>query len=289
MFVLNDLLTREGLDPTETAVMLHTPKEARFARVLPWIARVRPDLLEAYQSTHAGPASATLRRRRQVVVFVGLGDGTLALAGVWRVMGERSRPWAEILAEPGIATLREEYGIGTLYDLASAGRAWFDLQRTEHLAPVVGRLRIAPRLTRAYVRRAETFPGDILSIERESLLDAAAPDWRRMILTAPELRVLPESWAVRLREWRGIYLIVDEVDGARYVGAAWGEENLLGRWRAHVAGTTGVTVELARRATAGLRFSILERVSPDMPAEEVIALEQSWMDRLHSRRFGLNT
>ena len=35
-------------------------------------------------------------------------------------------------------------------------------------------------------------------------------------------------------------------------------------------------------------FSILERTSPDMPAEEVVALEASWKERLHTRVTGLN-
>lgn len=37
-----------------------------------------------------------------------------------------------------------------------------------------------------------------------------------------------------------------------------------------------------------LRFSILQRTSPDLEASEVIALEASWKARLHTREFGLN-
>jgi len=102
------------------------------------------------------------------------------------------------------------------------------------------------------------------------------------------LNRLPQNWAARLREWRGVYLITDETDGARYVGSAYGQENLLGRWQAHVARDRGVTRDLARRDPVNFRFSILERVSPDMAADEVIALEHDWMDRLHTRRYGLN-
>lgn len=80
----------------------------------------------------------------------------------------------------------------------------------------------------------------------------------------------------------------DRSDGARYVGSAYGETNLLGRWQAHVAGDAGVTVELARRDPAGFDFSILERVSPDMEIGDITIREQGWMTRLHTKVDGLN-
>jgi len=105
---------------------------------------------------------------------------------------------------------------------------------------------------------------------------------------ALKLNRLLQNWAARLREWRGVYLITDETDGARYVGSAHGQDNLLGRWQAHVARDRGITRELARWDPANFRFSILERVSPAMAADEVITLEHDWMNRLHTRRHGLN-
>jgi len=81
---------------------------------------------------------------------------------------------------------------------------------------------------------------------------------------------------------------VDEVDGACYVGSAYGTENLLGRCRSHVAGEQGVTRELAHRDPATFRFSILERANPDATPAEVIRLERTWMDRLDTIRYGLN-
>ncbi len=96
------------------------------------------------------------------------------------------------------------------------------------------------------------------------------------------------GWAARLREWRGIDLVLDRADGARYAGSAYGETNRLGRWLAHVVRDAGVTVQLAARDPARFAFSILERLSPDMEARDVIAREPSWMARLHTRAFGLN-
>ena len=103
------------------------------------------------------------------------------------------------------------------------------------------------------------------------------------------LRAFPAGWRQTLSQWRGIYLITDATDGARYVGSAYGVENLLGRWQAHVAREVGVTAQLRHRDPVNFSFSILERVSPDMPTADVIALEQTWMTRLHTRTHGLNT
>ena len=37
-----------------------------------------------------------------------------------------------------------------------------------------------------------------------------------------------------------------------------------------------------------LRFSILQRTSPDLEPDGIIQLEASWKKRLHTREFGLN-
>ena len=75
---------------------------------------------------------------------------------------------------------------------------------------------------------------------------------------------------------------------AGYVGSAYGAENILGRWRSYAKTGHGGNRSLRASAPADLRFSILQRTSPDLEASDVIALEASWKDRLHTRQFGLN-
>ena len=78
-----------------------------------------------------------------------------------------------------------------------------------------------------------------------------------------------------LSQWRGIYFIFDQSDGKGYVGSAYGTENILGRWLSYAAGGHGGNKELRKRNPAGFRFSILQRVSPDMEPTEIIRLESS--------------
>jgi hypothetical protein len=51
----------------------------------------------------------------------------------------------------------------------------------------------------------------------------------------------------------------------------------------------GGNVLLRQRDPSNFRFTILQRVSPDMEQDEIVALENSWKKRLHTREpYGLN-
>ena len=117
--------------------------------------------------------------------------------------------------------------------------------------------------------------------------------WRNALvaqisLTWADLKVLPAKWKNALRQWRGIYYIFDAKIGQGYVGSASGAENILGRWLNYAAKGDGGNKRLKGRDPASLRFSILERTSPDMERADVCSLEATWKDRLHAREFGLN-
>ena len=72
------------------------------------------------------------------------------------------------------------------------------------------------------------------------------------------------------------------------MGAAYGKDNILGRWLGYAKTGHGGNKLLRPRQPDGFRFSILQRVSPDMEPNEVMRLESSWKTRLHTREFGLN-
>ncbi|MBM3508696.1 MAG: hypothetical protein FJX61_00965 [Alphaproteobacteria bacterium] len=78
-------------------------------------------------------------------------------------------------------------------------------------------------------------------------------------------------------------------DRKGYVGSASGADNLLGRWRDYVTGGHGGNKLLRRRNSTTFKFTILQRVSPDMEAGELTRLENSWKERPHTRApHGLN-
>jgi hypothetical protein len=146
-----------------------------------------------------------------------------------------------------------------------------------------------PPPERSWYRRAERNVMPVHAILEDSALNAAMKHWREIDLTWRQLQVLPSHWKAKLSEWRAIYYIFDPADGKGYVGSAYGSENLLGRWLNYAASGHGGNRQLRERAPENFRFTILERVSPDMDADDVIRLESTWKDRLHSRApSGLN-
>ena len=167
---------------------------------------------------------------------------------------------------------------------------WFDLAVTEFYADWKGKLVVGwPPPERTWWRRAHKNVMPMLAVLEESTLDAAMPEWDHLDLRWDELAVLPSRWRAALSQWRGIYLIFDQSDGKAYVGSAYGNENLLGRWRNYAASGHGGNRLLRKRNPTNFRFTILQRVSPDMEADDVIRLEGSWKERLHTHApHGLN-
>jgi hypothetical protein len=289
----NDLLRMGGIDPKQVNVMLHSPQHPEFAKVLPTLVHTRRDALDMYQATHNRPAEQALKKGRPfVAVFVRVGHRRQVFVGIYDNLGWRDRPWGEILAEPEAQFLFQTYGVFAEDKQKDPGQmqAFFNLLLGPILKEMIGRLVVEVDLTQTYVRLAESLEtkAKVLTIMEEGAAETPPPEWRDMTVTAAFLEAIPSGWANRLAQWRGIYLIVDESDGKRYVGSAYGAENLLGRWLAHTKRDVGVTVQLRLRNPINFRFSILERVSPDMPADDVITLEQTWMTRLHTRTHGLN-
>lgn len=298
MFTFLDVLSRSDLAPDTLNVMLHSPRasDGELMRMLPGLVRTRRSAMEVYQAFHSPPAERALSRGRPwVASFVKTGTGrqpgrsAMLFSGLYRNHGGRKVTRAEIAADPEVQWLHQTFGAFRELDQADWTHwTMFNLVLDDRMRDLQGRLLIDVRLTQSYVRLAENLDAPVLALHASSAFDAEPPSWREICLSAGMLRALPTAWADRLREWRGIYLIVDQSDGARYVGAAYGEENLLGRWQEHVAGVHGITAGLSDRDPSEFRFSILERVSPDALAAEVVALEQTWMERLDTVRFGLN-
>lgn len=114
------------------------------------------------------------------------------------------------------------------------------------------------------------------------------PEWNSIVLKRDELSVLPTPLRSALSQWRGIYYIFDISDGKGYVGSAYGTDNLLGRWSDYSHSGHGGNALLRKRDSQNFRFSILQIVSHDMDADDVIRLEGKWKERLHTRSHGLN-
>ena len=282
----NDLLRGAGYDLRGLAVMLHQPAVSGQRAALLSLAHDHPELFELYQDNHPKKAEATLKARKFAASFVVNDLGEARFVGVYRVKGWAFRSYAELSADARRMALGEKIAgenISFFDGSDSEGRAVFDLELLPDLASLKGRLIVPRPAGRTYMRLAENCALPITRIEEEARFVPPMPPWDALVMDKESIGSIPRTWADKLSQWRGIYHIVDTSDGARYVGSAYGEENILGRWRAHVARERGVTVELAKRDPIHFRFSILELLAPNASMEDVIAREVSWKDRLATR------
>ncbi len=281
---LNDLLEKHDIDLTKTMVMRHRPDEPGLRKVLPWMVHERPKVFNAYQQSHSGRQEEALRKLAGdgwIASFLGVEAGRAVFCGLYRIAGceeiDRRTFWS--IPENGV--LREHGMLGWARKGRSRG-LWFDLRLSaDFYADWIGRLVIGwPPPERAWWRRAERNVMPVLSIAEESHFAPAMPDWRELVLSWQELKLIPASWRAALHEWRGIYLIRDLKDGLAYVGSAYGRDNLLGRWQEYAKSGDGGNRLLKLRKPDQFQFSILERLGPDLDPKEVIAAETSWKKRL---------
>jgi hypothetical protein len=285
---LNDLLVGNNIDPHDVVIMRHRPHEQELRRILPWLAAEKPNVFNAYQSTHSEKVEKALKRAKYIASFIGHEAGKALFIGLYEIKGSKPITYKKYWEIPAHKEMKTFGMVGFTSERSSC--LWFNLKLLDFYAHWKGKMIVQwPGLERSWWRWADRNIVDVCAILEESILDASMPDWDQIKLTWDELSVIPSSWKVTLEQWRGIYYIFDISDGKGYVGSAYGSSNLLGRWKNYASSGHGNNKLLRNRNSKNFIFTILQRVSPDMSADEVIRLESRWKDRLHTRSpVGLN-
>lgn len=122
------------------------------------------------------------------------------------------------------------------------------------------------------------------------------PGYDKVRLTFSELRTIIndrfDDWYEALKAVAAIYLITDIKQGGAYVGSAYGEEGLWGRWSTYAKGRfagTGNDKGLIKRINGdggyanNFTFSILEVLRNTLTATDVIERENWWKETLQTR------
>ena len=284
---LNDLFANEKISLDDVLVMRHRPTEPALRKVLPWLAAERPEIFNAYQQTQSERAERALAKAKYLASFIGHEAGKAIFVGLYRVGKITPLNYGQYWKVPAYKKMKLMGHRGFTGNRPKI--LWFDLKLLPFYSDWKGKLVIRwPSPERAWFRwaRRNRFPVD--AILNESCFSRGMPDWSEISLTWDELKIIPSSWRDRLKEWRGVYLIYDAHEQKGYVGSAYGHENILGRWTNYLAQGHGGNKLLRKSQPKNLRFSILQRVSPDLAADEVVRFENSWKIRLLTREFGLN-
>jgi len=262
-------------------VLRHRPTEPRLRKTLPWLAAANEPAFNAYQSNHGLRVEKSLKKRSYMASFIGHEPGHAVFVGLYEVAGFETITREEFYSRRENQLLEE---LGSRGPDPDRDPVWFTLNRTELLSDLKGKLVVEwPGLERSWWRISAQNLIPVHAIHEESVLVPALPDAQSLTLTWQELGALPKSWRQAFAQWRGVYLIYDGEIEKSYVGSAYGAENLLSRWENYSKTGHGGNKLLRSRDPKSFVFSILQRVSPDMDADHVIALESSWKDRLHTR------
>ena len=101
-----------------------------------------------------------------------------------------------------------------------------------------------------------------------------------------------DSWKTALQNQKGVYLITDTSNGKMYVGSAYGERMLLGRWEDYVKTGNGGNKELKELSFDHIkqyfRYSILDIFKSTIKDDLIISRETWWKEVLLTRDFGYN-
>ncbi len=120
------------------------------------------------------------------------------------------------------------------------------------------------------------------------------PGYDRVNVSWAELsRVLDkEYWKTPLQNQKGVYLITDISNGKMYVGSAYGENMLLGRWNSYVKTGHGGNIELKKldfdHIKSNFRYSILDIFKSSTDDGLIIERESWWKEVLLTRVYGYN-
>lgn len=148
------------------------------------------------------------------------------------------------------------------------------------------------------IRKAESVISECIvhEIIGDTYEDDIFPGYENVNLSWRELKNVIEKkdWRTALENQKGVYLITDILTGKRYVGSAYGEMMLLGRWNSYVSNGHGGNKDLKQLdfeyIKENFRYSILDIYKSTTEDKIIINREHFWMKVLLSKdkRFGYN-
>lgn len=274
MITIQELLYNRGLLPNAKCKLVRH-KDARIDLVSLYRNNRTAFLEYQYSQKHD-----VFRNCEYIVSFLGE-EGKARFVGVFRVLGKERR--ADSFTIEGVEFERE-------YQYKMQEVDGFDDMKERTIVKWSN-----PRVWSQWIKNDMEVEAISYGLAHQQFYDYAD-----IILSFSELKQIISDgyadWKTALSSVKGIYLITDLNTGRLYVGSAYGEDGIWGRWREYVAtnghGGNISLIELMKNdsqyAVKNFQFSILMLLSKTITAEEAIKRETLFKRKLGSNSFGLN-
>jgi hypothetical protein len=278
---LLDILKLAGFKTTQpTKLVRHQHRQYPIQEVR------RHDWLELYQSYQGKPKFHDVS---QIVSFYGLSGTRAGFYGVYKVLGHSPAGKGPIL--PACEWSQQWKRDSEFFYELTLDRRFTDLRDRLIIDGGPG--------TQAWCQRLDNKP--VLEILEPGRKLPPFDDFLEFSLTYPQLNDLFEheeahrDWRASLSAVAGIYLILAQTSGNLYVGSAYGESGIWGRWRKYTTSGDGGNVQLRklirkdRSYPEQFRFSVLQILPKTMARDQVLQRETKYKEKLGTRAVGLNS
>ena len=134
----------------------------------------------------------------------------------------------------------------------------------------------------------------VLQILEDTFDNDIFPGYENVNISWNELeRVInKDSWKTALENQKGVYLITDKSNGKSYVGSAYGENMIHGRWTSYKRNGHGGNKDLKNLdfeyIKSNFYYSILDIYKSTVSDITIINREAWWKKTRQSRKFGYN-
>lgn len=284
-FGIADLLSFKGFAPKKAKIVRHQDK------LISAYAENPVDYYEPYQKVQE---KRVFEGCDYVVSFYGDGGFRARFMGVYKVGA--SRPVVsqdfDFLEDPKDAA---QWGVAPFF---------YEFVKDERFAEFEGRVVIDwGKGALAWQQHWTNKP--IIEISAPGRLLRPFSDYFDFSLSHKELKELMENkeahrdWFTSLSSVKGVYLIVDEMTGAQYVGAAYGAQGVWQRWESYAKTGHGDNKRLIdlvskdERYPSCFRFSLLQILPMSASGRVVLEWENRLKKKLGTRanslgEYGLN-
>jgi hypothetical protein len=245
----------------------------------------RNDWLEVYKSYQTRSVFHTVK---QIVSFYGLSNNRACFYGVYSVLSHKpSNDGVDLPGCPSLTRWRnnckyfyilerdkrfDEFRDRIIIDWGPAALSWHQKLKNKPIVEIA-----------SAGRKLEPF-SDFLefSLSYQELHDLFGNEDAH------------RDWKIPLSNVAGVYLILAQKTGDLYIGSAYGETGIWGRWKDYAKSGHGDNVKLRRLLASdsdyphAFRFSVLHILPRTMSSKEVIQREKEYMIKLGTRAIGLN-